>query len=274
MKPSKLADVLVGPGYPVRIMGVINVSPESFFKKSIPTSKKSLIKIVRQMEKDGADFIDVGAMSSAPYLKTQISEDEEIKRLEWAVKIISKTTSLPISIDSFRARPAMAGLNAGGKILNDITGLKADPKMLQVAKKAHGLILMANPMTTVGQKNPIATTKKILKQDILHATNAGISPSKIVVDPGIGFFRHAKIPWWKWDITTLKELAELKQLGVPLLVGVSRKSFIGEILNIKNPENRLAGSLAATAWAVLNGASIIRTHDVLATKQVIRILDA
>lgn len=274
MTPSKLAGISVGVKYPVRIMGVINVSPESFYKRSVPRNERSLALISQQMQKDGADFIDVGAMSSAPYLKTQIPEWEEARRLEWAVRIIRKNSALPISIDCFRSGPAAAGLGAGGKILNDITGLRGDPRMGRVAKYARGVILMANPIAILKKiKSPILTVKYILQHALSVARENSIPLSHIVLDPGIGFFRNEKISWVKWDLQVLRDLEKLRGLSAPILVGVSRKSFIGKITGKKNPEDRLAESLAATTIAVMNGALIIRTHDVKATRDAVRVVE-
>src|SRR5258708_29817749 len=121
-----LAGVKVGTAYPARIMGVINVSPESFYKGSVHTRVSTLSKTIREMDESGADFIDVGAMSTAPYLKTQITEAEEIKRLQWAIKIIKKNSSLPVSADTMRPAAARAALEARASILNDVSGFSND----------------------------------------------------------------------------------------------------------------------------------------------------
>jgi dihydropteroate synthase len=272
MPNFKLANVSVGRNAPVRVMGVINLSPESFYKGSVSASTTALLKTIRTFERDGADFIDVGAMSTAPYLKTQISEALETERIIAALTLIKKHTALPISIDTMRARPALAALEAGADILNDVTGLRGDPLMPFVARQFNGVILMAHPS---GIKNkitaqPIPTTLSLIKTSVQRARDAGIPATRIAVDPGIGFFRGMKTPWWKWDLAVLAGLKEIERLGYPVLAAVSRKSFIGKILGGVPPEERLAGSLAATKIAVLNGATIIRTHDVKATKQAIR----
>ena len=276
MKTFSLAGVSIGDRHPVRIMGVINASPESFFKGSVRTSARAIRALAKRMEDDGADFIDVGAMSSAPYLKTQISEADEARRLTRAIEIISAATRLPISVDSFREGPALAGLHAGAKILNDITGLAGDPAMADVARRAKGVILMAHPMSlnkSAKTASPTRAVKEILRAALQRAAQVSIPKSSIAIDPGIGFFRTTRWPWWQWDIAVLRELPALLTLGQPLLIGVSRKSFIGEILKIKNPMDRLAGSVSATAWAVMNGATIIRTHDVRETREAVRVVE-
>lgn len=264
---STLAGLKIGPSHPVRIMGVINISPESFYQGSI-SDKKHLAYRVKQMEEEGADIIDVGAMSTAPYLKTRILEMEEADRLTWAVRIIRKSTKLPISIDTSRYLPAIAGLTAGADILNDIHGLRSDQRLISLLPSFEGLILMAHPTKHQPSASPISTVKALLKKSIQLALKK-ISPRKIVLDPGIGFFRDQRMVWWKWDISVLSHLRKLTVLRKPLLVGVSRKSFIGQLLGGQPAEKRLAGSLAATFYAIQNGAHIIRTHDVKETKDII-----
>lgn len=272
---ATLAGLAVGDGHPVRLMGVINVSPESFFKGSVASTSRAIGRAARQIAEAGADFIDVGAMSSAPYLDTHIPEREEARRLAAAVAIVKNEADLPISADTFRAGPAEAALAAGARILNDITGLKGDPAMGALARHAEGLILMAHPARAQGApKGPVKTVIQALREALAAAQAHKIPPRRLVLDPGIGFFRKMKIPWWKWDVAVLGQLADLKSLERPLLVGVSRKSFIGQLLGGAPPDERLAGSLAAAAIAVLNGANIIRTHDVAETKQAIRVAEA
>jgi len=253
----------------LKIVGVINVSPESFYKGSVTRNTQQLAAMAKKLTGEGADFIDVGAMSTAPYLKTEISADEEAKRLNWAVSILRKNTKTPISIDTSRFEPALAGLAAGATYLNDVTGLHADKRLAALAKKFKGVILMAHPMALPNKNlKPIIKVKKILKTAINKATKNGVQRSKIVIDPGIGFFRDEKMPWWQWDLDVLKNLSQLKALRCPILIGVSRKSFIGEILGGIPPEQRLGGSLIATLAAVERGATWIRTHDVAETKKL------
>lgn len=271
---TTLAGVAVGKNEPVRLMGVINASPESFFKGSVRTDARAIKEAAKRIEGDGADFIDIGAMSSAPYLTTKIPEQQEARRAAAAVEAAAAVVKIPISIDAFRAWPAIEALKAGARIVNDITGLAGDPNMGAVMKNAQGAILMAHPMSLPKKYgSPAGATLQILLQSINRARHAGVSPNHIVVDPGIGFFRETGMPWWQWDLAVLKGIARLGKLGAPVLAGVSRKSFIGEILKIKDPDDRLAGSLAATAAAVLNGAAIIRTHDVRETREAVRLAE-
>lgn len=272
---ANLAGVRVGAGQPVRIMGVINVSPESFYKGSVE-DRKSIQRAARQIEEQGADIIDVGAMSSAPYLDTRISEKQEADRLSWAVKAVRSAIKIPISIDTNRPVPTAEGLKAGGDILNDITGLAGGPDMHQAARLAKGFVFMAHPdaINGSGTANPAHTIRHILEKVLRRADQAGLASDRIVIDPGIGFFRNAHLEWWQWDLAVLRNLREIAALPAPVLVGVSRKSFISQILDGRTPEHRLYGSLGATVAAVMNGATMVRTHDVLATIEAVRVAQA
>ena len=276
---NKLGNITVGGPNPIRIMGILNTSPESFYKKSIKTEKYNIALTVRQMEDQGADFIDVGGMSTAPYLSTIVSKKIEAKRITDAIKIIQNVSNLPISVDTCRANTAVQALELGVEIINDVSGLKYDKQMLDVLKIYQpSLILCAFSKKTI-TGNDVNKTKELIIESLNLATSAGISKKKIVVDPAIGFFRKlGKGPfftkinsdWVQRDLNILANLKSLKQ-GQPLLVSVSNKSFIGKIINKPNPVSRLPGSLAAEVVAILNGADIIRTHNVKETKNLVTI---
>jgi dihydropteroate synthase len=256
-------------------MGVINVSPESFFKGSVYSNEHEITEAAQKMTVEGADFLDIGAMSTAPYLDTRISEEEETRRLVGAIRLIRKWSPLPISVDTFRYAPACAAVEAGAVILNDVMGLISHPLIHQLTPQLQGLILMAHPSLkqNTALASPVRNTKSILRQSLQQAVRAGFDKKKIVIDPGIGFFRKTKMDWWKWDIDILKQLSSFRTLDVPVLVGLSRKSFIGKLLEEKPAADRLPGSLAATVAAVMNGASLLRTHDVTATKDAVRMAE-
>ena len=276
---AKIANVGVGEKNPVRIMGILNTSPESFYKKSINTSKTSIKHTVKLMEDQGADFIDIGGMSTAPYISTMISEKTESKRIIDAIKIVQNSTNLPISVDTCRATVARDALEYGIEIINDISGLKYDEKMQDVVSKfSPSLILCAfSPKTVLG--NPVTSTKKLLRDSLQIAKKSKIPSEKIVLDPAIGFFRKSgkgqfftkiKSDWLERDLFVLKNLNSIKQT-FPILISVSNKSLIGKILGKENPKDRIFGSIAAEAVSVMNGANIIRTHNVEATKDAITI---
>jgi len=274
---NKLGNVGVGGSNPVRIMGILNASPESFYKKSISTTRQRIANTVHRMEGEGADFIDVGGMSTAPYLSTMVSEKTEANRIVNAVKIIQQTTNLPISIDTCRATVAKEALELGVDIINDVTGLKYDTMMPKIIERYSPSLILCAYSKKIIAGNQLLETKQLFKKSLEMAKSAKIPRTKIVLDPAIGFFRRkGKNPfftkinsnWVKRDLLILENLRSIK-LNMPLLVSVSNKSFIGEILKKENPSDRLAGSLAAEVVCVLNGANIIRTHNVAETKEAI-----
>ena len=276
---AKIGNVSVGGKNPVRIMAILNTSPESFYKKSINTSKIHIKNTVKQMENQGADFIDVGGMSTAPYLSTIVSEKVESKRILNAIKIIQNFTNLPISVDTCRSKIAKDSLEYGVEIINDISGLKYDKKMPEVISKfIPSLILCAYNSKTIFDSS-ISSTKKLLKESLKLAKKSNIPSEKIVLDPAIGFFRKTgkgpfftkiKSNWLERDLSVIKNLNLIKQ-DYPVLISVSNKSFLGEILGKENPSDRLFGSIAAETISILNGTDIIRTHNVDATKDAITV---
>lgn len=256
----------IGEGYPVRTMGVINLSPESFYKGAI-VKEEDLQQWVDRMESDGADIIDIGGVSTAPksvYGTEDISEREEIQRVSRALKIITGRCNLPISIDTVSSRVAEVALDLGATIINDISGLRADENMARlVATRENPIVLMANCVTPCQN---IQTTMKAIRTSLVLGIKSGISNERIIIDPGIGFGKPFEV-----DYAILRELHMFVELNQPILVGVSRKAFIGEILKQSDPSERLIGSLAATSIAVFQGASIIRTHDIRETKMAIQV---
>lgn len=271
---ADLSGVKIGDDYPVRIVGVINVSPESFYKGSVRVDLDEVSETARRMVEEGADIIDVGAMSTAPYLKGEIPVEEEARRLSTAIKTIQASVNVPISADTKRSMPARAALNAGADILNDVSGLKEDPGMAPlVAERKVGTIICACEKKKAGN-GPVERVLGALRESLEVARKAGVLEERIVVDPAIGFIRDARIPWYDWDCEIINRLESLRALGRPIHVGVSRKSFIGKLTDRATPEERLFGSLSAAAIAVYNGAHAIRTHDVAATKDAVRMAGA
>ncbi len=288
MAPDRalLAGVSLGDGLPVAVMGVLNVSPESFHAGSVRAADEELLHAALAMAEAGAALIDVGARSTAPYLDTDISEAEERDRLARAVETLERKVPVPISADTARPGPARAALEAGARVINDVTGLRNPRVAALVHEHGAGVILMASPerlgaggpsSTTLAslapRAEPVARVGALLAAALARARAAGIPEERIVVDPGIGFFRDEAVAWDEWDVAVLAGLEELRLLGRPLCVGVSRKSFIGAITGRAGTEERLAGSLAATAVAVLRGAALIRTHDVAETLAAIRVAE-
>jgi len=246
-----------------RVMGVINVSPESFYKGSVRNDEVELVETAVRMVKEGASFIDIGARSTAPYLETQIPVEEEIKRAVWAVNAVRDHVDVPISIDTTSARVAEEAIRAGADVINDVTGLKGDPGMAKVAAEYSAPVVVCASGEVMNLSDPIHTVIDLLQESLVIAEKHGIE--EVAVDPAIGFLRPEWPPWYEWDSKVLANLNMLKIFGRPILVGVSRKSFIGQVTGRKDPSERLSGSLAATAIAVWNGANIIRAHDVRET---------
>jgi dihydropteroate synthase len=256
---ANLAGVEVGDGFPVRIVGILNVSPESFYRGSVARGRRALQALARRMVQEGADILDIGAMSTAPYLSGAISEQEEAARMVAAVRLVREVTTAPLSVDTQRSSVAAAALHAGASILNDVSGLAHDPGMAERA-----------PSTV----DPVAHVTALLRQCLRQARQADIPSDRIVLDPGIGFFRRTTLPWYEFDCLVLARLSRLVKLGHPLLVGISRKSFTGKFTGRQHPADRLYGSLGATAIAVYNGAALVRTHDVAPTLDAVRMAEA
>ena len=276
---AKIANISVGGQNPVRIMGILNTSPESFYKKSINTTRSKIKNAVIQMENDGADFIDVGGMSTAPYLSTMISEKVESIRVLDAIKIIQNTTNLPISVDTCRSSVAKIALENDVEIINDISGLKYDKNMKDVISKFQPSLILCAYDSKIILGNSINSTKKLFKSSLKIAKDCHIPDKKIVLDPAIGFFRKTgkgkfftkiKTDWVERDLSIIKNLNSFK-MKYPILISVSNKSLIGNLLEKENPSDRLFGSITAEAICVLNGANIIRTHNVKATRDAITI---
>ncbi len=268
---AEIAGVKVGDRYPVRLMGVLNLGKESFYKGSVVSTIDIALERAEQMVSEGADFLDLGAMSTAPGVKN-ISEMEERDRLIPILKVVLDSVNVPISVDTFRSQIAEEALKLGARIINDVSSFKYDDKMVQVLKRydAPAIIMATNKI--IGDPLTMPDIIESIKNTINFAENQGYSSSNIVIDPGIGRWVPEKN--FKYNLKIIKYLNKLSTLNCPILVGLSRKSFIHEILNRPNPENRLYGTLSATAISVFNGAHIIRTHDVGITSDVTKIAKA
>jgi dihydropteroate synthase len=275
MNRAIVAGVSVGDGLDVAVVGALNVSPESFYSGSVVVDADRLLQAGAAMARAGAAWLDVGAMSTAPYLEARIPEALEADRLHWAVGLLTTKLDLPVSADVSRVGAARAALEAGARMINDVTGLVGDPGLARLTAEAGaGLVLMAGPAAAPPAGEPVATVRAALQRGLAIARDAGIPDERILVDPGIGFFRGAGVAWPDWDCRVLAGLPALRALGRPLYVGVSRKSFIGALAAVEDPAERLPGSLAATAAAVLGGAHVIRAHDVAETVQAVRVAQA
>jgi len=279
---TKLGNLVVGRKNEITIMGILNISPESFYKNSVKSSKSQISKTLLEMEENGADIIDIGGMSTTPYLKTIVSEKIESKRITKTIKIIQNLSNIPISVDTCRASVANDALELGVDVINDISGLKYDVNMPKIIEKYNPSVILCSYSKKPAKGNFILETKKFLNESIKIAENIGISKEKIVVDPAIGFFRRSsdvknKLPytkinsdWIERDIEIIKKLNSLKST-FPILVSISNKSFLGKLLGKEDPADRNTGTAIAEMLSIINGASIIRTHNPTITSDVIKI---
>ena len=274
MNIVNLKGIKIGENEPVRIQGVINLSPESFYKGSVKTGPGKILQMALQQVKAGAEIIDVGAKSTAPYLETQITPKEETARALRGIEIIIDEIDKPISIDTTRAVVAKAAVEAGAAMINDVSGFNEDPQMAKVAAELNIPIIIGAWNLKRFKGTPTERVIESLKESMKQAKEVGINPNKIIIDPDIGFHRIDDFKWYKIDAHLLLNIQQMiKVLEQPICIGLSRKSFIGHILKIKDPKERLYGSLGATSIAVLNGANIIRTHDVKETLESVRIVE-
>jgi len=257
------------------IMGVLNVTPDSFSDGGAYLNINTAITHAKTMVAEGATIIDIGGESSRPGAEP-VPANVELERVLPVIQaLVSEQLDVPISIDTTKAVVAKHALEAGAHIINDITALRGDTAMAQVAAEMEaGVILMhmkGTPRTM--QRSPyykdvVKEVCKALKNWINDASQNGIAPDRIIVDPGIGFGKTTE-----QNLQILKQLELFKQLNKPILIGTSRKSFIGNLLELPVTE-RVEGTLATVCWAIAHGADIVRVHDVKATARVARITDA
>lgn len=256
------------------LMGVLNVTPDSFSDGGLFFDKEKAISHGLRLVEEGADIIDIGGESTKPGSKP-LELEEELRRVIPVIKSISAEVDVPISIDTYKSTVAQKAIEAGAEIINDISGLNFDPSLAKVASKEDTpLVLMhirGTPETM--QKNVhydslFSEILQYLKDSIQRAESAGLDPRQIIVDPGIGFGKTVED-----NLLIIKNLHEFRILGKPILLGTSRKSFIGKILNAEVGE-RMEGTLSSITVGVLNGANIIRCHDALQTKRAIAVADA
>jgi len=256
------------------LMGVLNVTPDSFSDGGLFFDKEKAIAHGIRMVEEGADIIDIGGESTRPGSKP-LELDEELRRVIPVIESLSKKVGVPISIDTYKSAVAQRAIEAGAEIINDISALNFDQSLAQVAAKENTpLVLMhirGTPETmqkNVYYESLLSEILHSLKDSIRMAESAGVDPRQIVVDPGIGFGKTVED-----NLFIIKNLYEFRILGKPILLGTSRKSFIGKILNAEAGD-RLEGTLSSIAIGVLNGAHVIRSHDVLQTRKAIAVADA
>jgi len=256
-----------------RVMGILNLTPDSFSGGSTSLHHGNAVDEAGKMVEEGADLIDVGGESTRPGA-SPIPEDEEIRRVVPVIEAIKRELSVRVSVDTMKARVARLAIEAGADMVNDVSSL-SDPAMASVIRDARvPLVLMhmrGTPRTMQQDTEYVDLLSSVvgfLRKRVDRATAAGVADDKIVVDPGLGFGKSAS-----GNLRILRELPTLRSVGRPILVGASRKSFIGTALDLPVGE-RLEGSLAVAALAAWQGAQFIRAHDVAQTKRVTRMIDA
>ncbi len=271
---GNLGGIEIGDELPVRIMGVINLTKNSFYSGSVRATKEEILQEVNKMKKEGADIIDVGARSTAPYRKYEIPVEVEKGLVLESVRSIASITDVPISIDTTRYEVASAAFEQGATILNNVYGFvqrEADRLAKLVARKDSSLVLTAHETRKKKLFDPIERVILSLEKGLKIAADNGIESTKITIDPGIGFFKDQRITNVDWNSRIIANLKRLREFERPICIGVSRKRFIGDLTGDKPAEMRLSGSLAATAIAIYNGTHVVRTHDVSSTLDAVKV---
>lgn len=270
-------------GQKTAVMGILNLTPDSFSDGGIYYKEiDKAVERVAQMLEEGADIIDVGGESTRPGAKP-ISIDEELERVIPVIKAVRKElgNNFLISIDTYKSEVAKQAVKEGADIVNDISGMSFDPEMAKTVAQLDCPVIInhikgrpENMQKDVYYDDVVFEVIEFLDSQIRYGMSKGIKKDRFIIDPGIGFGKYVE-----HNIEIIKRLSELKVLGFPILIGISRKSFVGIVLenfagrNYPFPSDRLFGSLGATACAVLNGAHIVRTHDVKETVDFLTLLD-
>lgn len=258
----------------VLIMGILNVTPDSFSDGGRYFDPAKAVERGLTLQEEGADLLDIGAESSRPGAET-VGETEELKRLEPVLKALGRRLSIPISVDTTKSAVAKMALSYGAAMINDVSALRDDPDMAKtVAQAEAGVVLMHRKGTAQTMQheccydNVVSEVRQFLQERMLVARAAGIQPDAIVIDPGIGFGKNLQ-----QNLDLLAHVRSLTELGSPVLVGVSRKTVIGHIVK-KDIGDRLMGTAAAVAAAVLQGAELVRVHDVAPMRDVVAMAQA
>lgn len=250
------------------IMGILNVTPDSFSDGGNFNSVDKALQHAKEMVNEGADIIDLGGESTRPG-HSYVEADEELKRVIPVIKKLKEELDIPISVDTYKAKVADESLKLGVNMINDVWGLRKDKDMASVIAKydAH-VCIMHNQDNTEYDKDIMESIKEFLLESINIAIEAGIDKNKIVLDPGIGFGKT-----YEQNLEVLKRLEELKVLGYPILLGTSRKSVIGNTLDLP-PKERVEGTIATTVLGIRDGVDIVRVHDVEKNLRAAKMADA
>ncbi len=254
-------------GERVYVMGIVNVTPDSFSGDGLAGDPAAAIARGLRQAAEGADILDVGGESTRPG-HTPVPEAEELRRVLPVVEALAARSGVPVSIDTTKPEVARRALDTGASIVNDVWGLKRAPQLAELAaQRGAALVAMHNQAGSAYAGDLVAEVKASLERSLAQALEAGLPRGRVILDPGLGFGKTGR-----QNLVLLRRLAELKELGQPLLVGSSRKSFIGRILDLP-VDQRLEGTAATVAAAVLRGADLVRVHDVREMARVVRVAE-
>lgn len=267
LAPTRCGNTEFRWGERTYVMGVLNLTPDSFSGDGLGSDLEAVVAQARRFVAEGADIIDVGGESTRPDSKP-VSVSEELGRVIPAIERLAGELSVPISIDTYKSQVARRAVAAGARMINDVWGLKQDPGLAQVAAEAGVPLVLASNQRDKPCPDIIAEVVSSLKKSIKLARAAGVAEQDIIIDPGIGFGKSLE-----QNLELIGRLAELKSLGRPILLGTSRKSVIGLVLDLPVDE-RLLGTAATVAIGIANGADMVRVHDVKEMVQVCRMSDA
>lgn len=267
IKDIKFSDKNIRFGERTYIMGILNITPDSFSDGGDFVDVDNAINHAKEMIALGADIIDIGGESSRPGHKN-ITKEEEINRVIPVIKRLSAETNVIISLDTIRAEVAEEGIKNGVHMINDIWGLQKDLDMARVAAKYKVPVVIMHNQDGTDYKNMVEDIKEFFNKSIRIANEAGIEDNMIILDPGIGFGKTSE-----QNIILMSQLDEIKSLGYPILLGTSRKSMLGKILDLP-PKERMEGTLATTVLGIAQGVDIVRVHDVCENLRAAKVTDA
>lgn len=250
------------------LMGIVNATPDSFSGDGVGTDVEAAVALAKKMEADGADWLDIGGESSRPGAK-ELDPAEEARRVVPVIEAVRAATTLPISVDTYHASVARAGLAAGADAVNDIWGLRHDPEMARVVAESGAILIAMHNQRGREPGYPLTAIRAGFNESLRICAEHGIDPERVILDPGFGF-------GWspEENLSIIRSLVQLMHFRLPLLIGTSRKSTIGHILGGIPVEQRLIGTAATVALSIASGADIVRVHDVGEMAQVTRVTDA
>jgi dihydropteroate synthase len=249
------------------IMGILNVTPDSFSDGGKFNAIDRAVEHAKKLVADGADIIDIGGESTRPGAE-KVPLDEELRRVIPVIKAVSEAVDVPISVDTYKAEVAKQAIEAGAHIINDVWGAKADPKMAEVAAYYDVPIILMHNRDNRDYQNLISDMIADLSESISIVKRAGVKDEKIILDPGIGFAKTLE-----HNLEVMRHLEQFTRLGYPVLLGTSRKSFIGHVLDLPTDE-RVEGTGATVCLGIAKGVQIVRVHDVLPIARMAKMMDA